>query len=439
MQMMVNVGYGMIIGTGLFFIGVPYALLWGFVAAVLRYVPYLGAWLAALLPVALSFLVFESWMPTLLVVGLFLSLDLIINMLLEPWLYGRGIGVSVTALLVMVAFWAWLWGPIGLLLATPLTVCLVVLGRHVPSLKFFDTLLGDRPALEAPMGYYQRLLARDEDEAADIAEAHMKKGSIIETYDQVLLPSLAYAKRDLEREALSDGDKRFVLKATRAIADELALLHTAAIAAAGGKTDAPADGVQRAVSCRILGVPSRDDSDEAALFMLSAVLDPAVFEVIATSSAMLSAEVIDQVKQTQPDVLCIAALAPGGVAQTRLLCRRLRSSFPDLDPGRTLGSARRNRQDARAGDDVWSLGFRHNHARDLSTDRRPALPEVQITREAVEALAIGRARRRALWGRSRRSSHEVTKQLPDVTIDSPSGQARAARMSHPWRMPLHTL
>lgn len=229
MQLLVNIGYGAAVAIGLFLIGVPYALLWGFLGAVLRYVPYLGPWLAALLPVGLSFLVFETWTPTLLVVALYVALDLAINMLVEPWLYGRGIGVSETAILIMVAFWSWLWGPVGLILATPLTVCLVVLGRHVPYLKFFDTLLGDQPALDAPIGYYQRLLARDQDEAADIAEAYLKDASLEKTYDGVLLPSLAYAKRDLEREALSEDGQRFVLSATREVTEGLWALQNAAI------------------------------------------------------------------------------------------------------------------------------------------------------------------------------------------------------------------
>jgi predicted PurR-regulated permease PerM len=136
-QFAINASYGAAVAAGLFVIGVPYAMLWGFFAALFRYIPYLGAWLAALLPIALTLLVSETWTTPLLVLAWFLLLELVTNMWIEPWLYGRGIGVSATATLVMVAFWAWLWGPIGLVLATPLTVCLVVLGKYVPALNFF--------------------------------------------------------------------------------------------------------------------------------------------------------------------------------------------------------------------------------------------------------------------------------------------------------------
>jgi predicted PurR-regulated permease PerM len=182
MQLIVNGTFGFAVAVGLFGIGIPYALLWGLLSAVLRYIPYLGPWLAATLPLALSLLVAEGWTAPALVLALFLSLELICNMLLEPWLYGRGIGVSETATLIMIAFWAWLWGPIGLVLATPLTVCLVVLAKYVPFLNVLDTLLGNQPALEPQIMFYQRLLARDYDEAAEIAEGQFEDASLVTTY-----------------------------------------------------------------------------------------------------------------------------------------------------------------------------------------------------------------------------------------------------------------
>ena len=148
LQLIINTGFGVAVAIGLWLIGLPYAPLWGFFAALLRYIPYLGPWLAALLPLALSVLISRDWSVALMVVALFGALELVTNMLIEPLAYGRGIGVSQAALLVAVAFWTWLWGPVGLVLASPLTVCLVVLGRYVPSLKFLDTLLGDRPTLD---------------------------------------------------------------------------------------------------------------------------------------------------------------------------------------------------------------------------------------------------------------------------------------------------
>ncbi|MBA3589756.1 AI-2E family transporter, partial [Methylibium sp.] len=220
-QALINGSYGVVVAMGLALIGVPYALLWGFFAALLRYIPYLGPWLAAILPIGLSVLVSPSWTPPVLVVGLFLALELVSNMVIEPWLYGRGIGVSETATLVMIAFWTWLWGPIGLVLATPLTVCLVVVGKYVPALGFFDTLLGDRPALEAATGFYQRLLARDEDEAVDIAESHFAENSLVQTFDELLVPALVRSRQDLERSALDAADHEANVSATLTITEEL--------------------------------------------------------------------------------------------------------------------------------------------------------------------------------------------------------------------------
>jgi hypothetical protein len=262
------------------------------------------------------------------VVGLFLTLELISNLAVEPWLYGRGIGVSETATLVMVAFWTWLWGPIGLILATPLTVCLVVLGKYVPHLGFFDTLLGDRPALETHVGYYQRLLARDQDEAADIAAQHLKGNSLAATFDSLLIPALVYAKHDLERDVLSKEDQRFVVDATRDAVEELVTLDERTHQADERTQEAAAESARALV--RILGCPARDDSDQVALLMLKQLLDPKCYDLSLTTTALLSSEVITHVGDARPAVVCIAALPPGGVAQTRLLCLRLHARFPDM-------------------------------------------------------------------------------------------------------------
>jgi hypothetical protein len=324
MQVIVNGSFGIAVGIGLFFIGIPYALLWGFLAATLRYIPFLGPWLAALLPLGLSLMIYESWTPPLLVVGLFLILELSSNMFMEPWLYGRGIGVSAAASLVMIAFWTWLWGPIGLILATPLTVCLVVLGRYVPFLKFFDTLLGDQPALETHIGYYQRLLARDQDEAADIAEDYVKSHSLEEVFDELLIPALTYAKDDVASETLSADDQQFVFAATRDIVEQLATLQRQVVAAVTENAEAPQAKVL------ILGCPSRDKSDEVALLMLKEVLDPNRCETALTTSDILSTEVVGMVEDMKPAAICIAAIPPGGLAHSRLICLRLRARFPEL-------------------------------------------------------------------------------------------------------------
>jgi len=173
MQCIINGSFGVAVGLGLFLIGVPYAVTWGSLSAALRFIPYLGAFVAMLLPCTLSLAVFPGWLQRALVVGLCVVLEPITGSVIEPWLYGQSAGVSQVALLVALTFWTWLWGPAGLLMATPLTVCLVVLAKHLPALGFIVVLMGDRPVIEAKARYYQRLLARDQDEAADIVEAYV--------------------------------------------------------------------------------------------------------------------------------------------------------------------------------------------------------------------------------------------------------------------------
>ena len=174
-QSLVNVVYGVGVGAGLSLIGVPYALLWGALGAALRFIPYVGPAAAAIAPVLVALAALEGWVRPLIVVGLFVVLELFTNLVLETALYAGAAGVSQVALLVAVAFWSWLWGPLGLLMATPLTVCLTVIGKYVPGLEFVSTLISDEPVLAADVSYYQRLLAGDKAEAIDIIERHLEE------------------------------------------------------------------------------------------------------------------------------------------------------------------------------------------------------------------------------------------------------------------------
>jgi predicted PurR-regulated permease PerM len=327
MQLAINGGFGVIFAAGLMLIGLPYALTWGFFAAVLRYIPYLGAWLAALLPIGLSVLISESWTPPLLVAGLFIALELVTSMAVEPLLYGRRVGVSETATLVMVAFWTWLWGPVGLVLATPLTVCIVLLGKYVPFLGFFDTLLGDEPALEPGLAYYQRLLARDRDEAAAIAMRHLKGGTLAQTFDALLVRALVNARRDRESGRIDEDDQHFVLTTTRELLDAL-VKRDAEQAVPGATAGAgPSPALPRFA---VLGVPGRDETDEVGLTMFGALLRPERGDLGVASHALLASEVLALVETQEVRVVCVATLPPGGAAHARLLCRRLRTRFPDL-------------------------------------------------------------------------------------------------------------
>ena len=215
MQSLVNLIYGIAVGIGLYFLGVPYPLVWAALGAALRFIPYIGPVLGAGAPILVSLAALQGWAGPLWVVGLFVVLELFTNLVLETVLYAGAAGVSQVALLASVAFWTWLWGPLGLLMATPLTVCLVVLGKHVPGLEFVGTLMADTPALAPEHGYYQRLLARDQAEAADLIERHIKTEPHRSVYDALLLPALNYAERDRLEQRLSVEEETAVIDATR--------------------------------------------------------------------------------------------------------------------------------------------------------------------------------------------------------------------------------
>jgi predicted PurR-regulated permease PerM len=333
MQTIINSSFGLAVGLALYLIGVPYAVLWGFFAAVLRFVPYVGPLAAAIMPSALSLAVFEGWQWPILVVGIFVALELICNMVLEPLLYSDSAGVSGVGLLVAVAFWTWLWGPVGLVLATPLTVCVVVLGKYVPWMDFIGVLISDQPAMESNISYYQRLLAMDQAEAAEIVEEHLKTRPQEQLFDEVLIPALSYARRDRELGRLTEDGEQFIFRATREILEELHSLKPESPSEESGSSQ-PATIVENSPvilpKVRILGCPAHDEADELALLMFRQLLDSTRYEVEFMSDAMLTAEVVALIGEKSPAMICIAAVPPGGLAQTRYLCKRLRARFPNL-------------------------------------------------------------------------------------------------------------
>ena len=333
MQTIINSSFGLAVGFALYLIGLPYAILWGFLAAVLRFIPYVGPFAAAIMPSALSLAVFEGWLWPIVVVGLFLALELLNNMVLEPLLYGESAGVSGVGLLVAIAFWTWLWGPVGLVLATPLTVCVVVLGKYVPGMDFIGVLMSDQPAMESNISYYQRLLAMDQAEAAEIVEEHLKTHSQEQLFDGVLIPALNYARRDRELGRLTEDGEQFVFRATREIIEDLNSLKPESSSEASDSEKvamAANDFTATLPKVRILGCPARDQADELALLMFRQLFDSTRYEVELMSDAVLSSEVVALIGEKSPAMICIAALPPGGLAQTRYLCKRLRARFPNL-------------------------------------------------------------------------------------------------------------
>jgi predicted PurR-regulated permease PerM len=330
MQLIVNATVGLSVGLGLLAIGVQYAFLWGFLWAVFRYIPYIGVLIAALPPMILSLTMFEGWVQPLLVIGLFLAIELVANNVAEPRLYGHSMGVSEVALLVAAAFWAFLWGPIGLVLSSPLTVCMVVLGKYVPQLKFLDVLLGDEPPLDAHVTFYQRLLARDQDEATQLVLAQAKASSPEQVYDDFLVPALNYAKRDRERDDLTESDEQSVLQATREILEDLGERREVVTQAEEAIHAEDRGNASAPIRLRVLACPARDQADRLALEMLRQLLDPAKWVVEIAAVETLTADLVAQVAQQAPALVCIGALPPGGLAHTRYLCKKLRARFPEV-------------------------------------------------------------------------------------------------------------
>ena len=333
MQSTINASFGIAVGIALYLFGLPYAFLWGFLAAVLRFIPYVGPVAAALLPSVLSMAVFPGWTWPLLVIATIIVLELINNMILEPLLYGESAGVSEVGLLIAVAFWTWLWGPIGLVLSTPLTVCVVVISKYMPQLDFIGVLMSDEPVIEPSISYYQRLLAMDQDEAAEIVEEHLKSHPKEQIFDDLLVPALNYLKRDFAFGKMADNEQQFVLQATRQIIEDLDVFKTE-----NGSLPAPAAEMATAAATQtpegtpkvqIMGCPVRDEADELSLLMLRQLLDPLRYELEVIADELLAAEIIDQIAEKKPALVCLASLPPGGLAQTRYLCKRLRTRFPD--------------------------------------------------------------------------------------------------------------
>src|SRR5262249_27129254 len=259
----------------------------------LRFSPFIGTWLGGVFPVLISVAVSAGWFQPLMVVALLVVLGLVANNVIEPMLVSRSTGVSPIALVVAAAFWAWLWGPIGLVLSTPMTVCLAVMGRYVPQLQFLDVLLGTGPALDPQYGYYQRLLAHDEAEAEELVEQYLQEHDLAALCDDMLVPALIRTREDLERRDLSQEEVAYILKATRDVLDGQSLPGW------------PEEGEKEPARVKILGWPVRDAVDELALHLFHFVLGPAC-EVEMLSTHMVTTEMVEWVKQEQAPVLLLA-------------------------------------------------------------------------------------------------------------------------------------
>jgi hypothetical protein len=276
--------------------------------------------IAALGPIALSFAVAPGWTLPLLTIALFVVLELFSNNVLEPWLYGSSTGLSPVAILVAAVFWTTLWGPVGLLLSTPLTVCLVVLGRHVPQLAFFDVLLGDEPALAPEVKFYQRLLARDPDEATELAEEYLEEGSLDKLYDSVILPALGLAEQDRLRGGLDRETVQEVAANTIGVIEELAAEHDEAPDEAAAASTPPEQ-------ASILCIGARNGLDEAAAAMLAQLLARRGIGARTVPREAVAGRQLLRLERSGIALICLSYVNPGATQHAHRIVRRLRQHF----------------------------------------------------------------------------------------------------------------
>jgi len=335
MQLLVNVTYGTVIAIGLYFIGVPDAVLWGALGTVLRFIPYIGPALATALPTILALAVSPHWRVPILTLSLFAGLELLLNNVMEPLIYGAHTGVSSIALIVAAVFWTWLWGPLGLVLATPLTVCLVVLGRHVPRLSFLSVVLSDEEALTPAEDCYHRLIAPGEHGELELIESYLKANSLTALYDSVFIPVLTAAETDARAERLDVAQLSDLEQNLRDMIEDLgtrpAVPSKGSLEKAGHAADEPAPALpDLAPDCRVYCLPARADRDELAGAMLVQLARQRGFGAQNAPAKLVAGELLSLVEKAEVDVICISVVTPSTVIQARYLCLKLRAALPRL-------------------------------------------------------------------------------------------------------------
>jgi predicted PurR-regulated permease PerM len=350
-ELIVNGAFGVVIGTGLWLIGIPSVILWGILAAVLRFVPYIGSVIAAAFPLALAVAVDPGWSMLLWTLALFLVVEPVVGQVIEPMVYGHSTGLSPVAVVASATFWTALWGPIGLVLATPLTVCLVVLGRHVERLEFLDVMFGDRPALSPPEIFYQRMLAGDPTEAAEKAEQFLKERSLASYYDEVALKGLQLAQADAERGALDPERLKKIRDAVSEFASDVSDQDDRPPAKDNLTTDAEASSAVESVAENaahenlpilskenlppgwqgehpVLCVGGRSLIDEAAAIMLAQLSTAHGLAARVEGAEALSTANVFRLETTGVAIVCLVYLDASGPAHMRYSVRRLRRKLP---------------------------------------------------------------------------------------------------------------
>lgn len=329
-QVVVNSIYAVPIGIGLFFVGVPNALLWGLLAGLLRFIPFVGPWLGALFPIALTIAVDPGWTMLLYTIAIFAVMETIVVYFVEPVLYGASTGVSNLAILVATIFWTWVWGPAGLVLATPLTVCLLVIGSYVPGLGFLRMMLGSEPALAPAAQFYQRMLSMESEDMIDLAKKHVAEHSLEDFYEQLFVPALQLSEEDRHAGTLPAARQEFIFQASRDLIEELERrddkLHPM-------RSEAEGDGIPdmgMPTMPTILGLPARDEADEIVALALSHLLRRRGVRAAVLSRVAPLEDAFRAIERRHAKAIFISSLPPSAVTTARQLSHRVRARFPHI-------------------------------------------------------------------------------------------------------------
>jgi predicted PurR-regulated permease PerM len=334
MQLFVNVSHGVIIAIGLSVIGVPNAFIWGVLTTVLRFIPYVGVWIASLFPIALSLAVSTTWSMPLMTLGLYAAVELTCNNVIEPLLYGSSTGVSSMALILAAVFWTWIWGPLGLILATPLTVCLVVVGRHVPRLSMLSILLSDEQALAPHEEFYHRLLNPNSADTSDFSASWLKASSQTDLYESVFLPALATVERDRLNGQLEKEQYDTAIQEMRDLVEDIGTRPASASKVEADKAVALADAASiteaAAPTCTVICLPVKAERDEIAGVMLAQLLHQHEFPALCLPARSSNDVLLETVSKDHAEVVCLSVVAPSTVVHARALCSKLRAEIPQI-------------------------------------------------------------------------------------------------------------
>ncbi len=313
----VNICFGIAVSIGLYFIGIPSPILWGSFAAIFRFIPYIGVWIASVIPILLSFVTTDSFIQPVLTLSWFILLEVITANMIEPVYYGKKAGISSFALIVSALFWTWFWGPIGLLLSTPLTVCLVVIGQHMPNMKFLSTLLSEEEPLTPAEECYHRLLSYDSNQAEEVVEAYLKKNSNVSLYDSILIPVIAQTEMDFHSDIIDFEKKEEVYQGLREI------LEFQSISIQKNGT------VETIPQAKILCLSEKHLRDELGSSILAKFFESLPYEIYQKKTDDLN-ELFETVEKVNPDLIFLTAVTPFVLSHMQYLCSRLHQANPNV-------------------------------------------------------------------------------------------------------------